>query len=472
MKILLIYPPTLNEILGNNPEIIDSERGFNPPLGLLYIASYLEKNSHHEVRIIDAPVEGLNYPEIEKKIAEFSPDIVGITALTFTLVDVLKTAKIAKKAVPETKVVMGGPHAYIYPEETIKFEDVDFLILGEGELIFKQLADTIEKKGDLSKIPSLVYKENETIKKTPMAGMIENLDGLPHPARHLVPYKKYNSILFPRTPVTTMFTSRGCPYRCSFCLRPHLGKLFRARSPENVLDEIKKCVDMGIRDFLIYDDTFTVNRKRVLKICDLIISEGLNINWDCRARVDTVDEKLLEKMKKAGCIGIHYGIEAGTEKVLKNLRKQIDIKKAKEVCRVTKSLGIKTLVYFMLGSPGETRQDIEETFRLMLELKADFVHLTIFTPFPATELYLKGLETGIIKNDYWREFARNPSKDFVPPHWSEFFTLEELKKLLVEGYKKFYLRGEYILQEMLSIKSPGELFRKAKAGMKVLFMRK
>jgi len=473
VKLLLINPPSENELLGNNPRIIESERGFNPPLGLLYIAAYLRKNSSHEIAVIDAPSEHLSYSLLEKRIAAFAPDVVGITAMTFTMRDVLKTAGIVKKLNDGTKCVLGGPHVFIYPDETINLPQVDFLILGEGEIVFKEFLDVYETKGDLSKVPSLVYKNNsgETV-KTPLAPMIEDLDALPHPARDLTPFERYSSLIFSRTPVTTVFTSRGCPYGCKFCLRPHLGKKFRCRSAENVIGELEECVRMGIRDFLIYDDTFTVIKKRVADICDLIIKKKLDIRWDCRARVDTVDEEILVKMKKAGCIGIHYGIESGSLKVLKNINKGITPEQARDVCALTRKIGLKVLTYFMIGLPGETMADMEETFSMMKSIRADYAHLTIFTPFPGTELYRFGMESGIIKKDHWKKFAENPEDDFVPPHWGENFTREDLHELLVRAYQGFYLRPGNITRILFNIRTPGEFFRKARAGLKVMFMKK
>jgi radical SAM superfamily enzyme YgiQ (UPF0313 family) len=468
VKILLINPPRENEIIGNNPSIIEEERGINPPLGLLYIAGYLEKFTKHDVAVIDSQVERLSYDSLGSRIAEAKPDVVGITAMTLTLLDVIKTANLVKTIDKNIKVVLGGPHVHLFPEETLRLGNIDYLVLGEGEIVFKELLDHIEDKYELSKITGLVFKDNGNIVNTGIHQMIKNLDEIPFPARHLVPFKKYTSLLSKGNIITTIFTSRGCPYKCAFCDRPHLGKKFRARSAKNVVDEVEECTRMGINEFLFYDDTFAVNKERVLNICDEIIRRKLAISWDIRTRVDTVNEELLRHLKKAGCQGIHYGIEAGTEKILNVLQKGITIEQAKKIFNLTRKYNISILAYFMIGNPGETREDIMETFKVMKMLKPDYVHLTILTPFPGTKIYADGLSKEIIKKDYWAEFARKPSINFSPPHWDEIFTREELNEFLKKGYHDFYIRPMYMIRKLSKIRSFNEFKKNVKAGLKVL----
>ncbi len=204
-----------------------------------------------------------------------------------------------------------------------------------------------------------------------------------------------------------------------------------------------------------------------MDICNEIISRDLKIGWDVRARVDTIDEELLKKMKQAGCLRIHYGIESGTEKILKVLRKGITLEKAKEAVVLTKNVCIETLAYFMICAPTETKEDIEETIRFMKALNPDFVHITIITPFPSTDLYFLGLERGILPCDYWREFARNPTPDFKPYFWEENLTRGELEEYLKKAYKSFYLRPRYILKKISKLKSFRELTQKARVGWKI-----
>jgi len=471
MRALLINPPRFNELCANNPKIVEEERGINPPLGLLYIAAYLEKETSHEVEIIDAQVEGYTYEELAVALKRTTASVFGITVMTLTLIDVMKTVALIKSIHKDSIIVLGGPHVHLYPDQTIKLEGVDYLVLGEGERSFAHLLDALESNGDLTDITGLVFRQNGKIIHTGVPALISGLDALPFPARHLTPYRRYRSLLSKGEIVTTLFTSRGCPYRCRFCDRPHLGKVFRTRSPHNVVDEIEECIKLGIHEFLFYDDTFTVSIKRAKEISREIIRRKLDITFDIRTRVNTIDEELLDLLKRAGCAGIHYGVEAGNDRMLEVLQKDISVKQARLAFAVTKRKKIQTLAYFMIGSPSETLQDIHDTFRLQKELDPDYLHMTILTPFPGTNIYADALKQGIIKKDVWAEFAASPTAYFETPFWGEHFTKKELQQLLTEGYKRFYLRPTYITKRLFQIRSLHELFKKARAGLKVVKMK-
>ncbi len=468
MRIILIQPPIQHSFADNSPTIISENRGLNPPLGLLYLAAYLEHNTSHHVAVIDCQAEECSLERLAQRVKAFNPDVAGIGVTTMTVLDALAAARTVKAADKTVKVVFGGPHVHLFPKETIAFQEVDCLVLGEGERSFAELLDKMDKPSALKKIPGLVFREKNKIIHTGNPKSIEDLDSLPFPARRLTPYKKYNSLLAARNPMTTMFTSRGCPFKCAFCDRPHLGRRFRSRSPANVVREIEQCLGMDIHDFLIYDDTFTVIRQRVIDICDMIINRRLDISFDIRSRVDTVDEDMLDRLARAGCRGIHYGVEAGTEKVLKILNKGIDIDRVTRVFKATNKRNIPVLAYFMIGNPGETLQDVKQTFRVMKKLNPDYVHLTMLTPFPGTEIYAMALEQGIISHDVWKEYAANPTIDFQPPFWSEYFSLHELRELTKNGYRQFYLRPGHVARQIAGIRSMAEFKKKARAAMTII----
>lgn len=465
MRIVLISPPHKNIVSTTIPEKINQERGVQPPLGLLYLASYLKEYSEHAVTIIDCDAEGLDYPDLKQRISQHQPDIVGIQVLTFTLLDALKTAALVKNVLEGIPVVFGGPHVTIYPQESLEYQDVDYIVRGEGEASFKRMLDVINSEEMLLSINGIGFKKNgETvITKEPI--FIDNLDSLPFPDRTLLPYQKYYSLLSKNFPITTMMTSRGCPYHCIFCER--MGKKFRAISAAKVIAEIEHCLKLGIKEIFFHDDTFTIDKKRVFEICSLISEKNLRFDWSARARVDTASYDLLSAMKRAGCGRISFGVESGNPRILQNLKKGITLEQAVSAFRDAKKLKIKTLADFMIGSPGETRQDIMETFDFVKKLNPDYVQFSVTTPYPGTELYKESLARRIIKSDVWEDFAKHPRVGFIPPLWTENLSRSDLIDLLSEAYKKFYLSPKFFIKEALNIKSLKELFIKAKAGLKL-----
>lgn len=471
MRLVLINPDQRLSLRGNNPKIIDNERGKNPPLGLLYVAASVKQIGRHQVNVIDASLPGFGQETLEKLFREDQCDVLGITVTSFTLLDAIEVIQLFKKVNPRGKVIAGGPHVAIYPQETIGLGLIDVAVKREGEPVINQILDRLDEPAALQDVRGICFGYYGDIIDTGEAPYIEQLDSLPFPDRSFLPYKEYFSLLGGDAYSTTIFTSRGCPFRCAFCDRPAMGKVFRCHGSDYVVQEIRQCLDLGIREFLFYDDTFTVKRQRVLDICRQITELGLGISWDIRARVDTVDEEILLALKQAGCQAVHYGVESGSERILERLKKGISLSRVNEVFRLTREVGMETLAYFMIGSPGETRDDIRASLDLARALNPDMLHLTIFTPFPATQLYREALEVGIISTDVWREFAANPRADFVPPIWQENFSKAELQEIIIQAYKKFYVRPEYIWAGLRRLRSLSEFKRKAKAGLSVLRMR-
>ncbi len=475
MKILLINPPRWNELVGKNPSIIEEHRGFNPPLGLLYIASALKKGFPHlQVDVLDTQPRRWTYDQLESHLKETDYDVAGISAMTFTLIDSHRTAKLIKKLHPTTKVVLGGTHVHLFPEETIGLEGIDFGFMGEAEFSFVDFINRISRPDEYRDVQGLIFRDGTgTVVKSDPA-LVDDLDRVPFPDRTLLDIGLYNSLLGRRALNTTIISSRGCPYRCAFCDRPlsPVTSHCRWRSAENVVDELSECVELGIRDFLFYDDTLTVNKKRVLEICQEILSRGLRIRWDIRTRVDTVDRDMLDMLKKAGCAAIHYGVEAGNDRVLKVIKKGFTIAKVRETFAATRKAGIETLAYFMIGLPTETERDIQDSFALAKELKPDYAHFTIFSPYPGTEFYSMALERGLFRRDVWRDFAKSPTPDFRIPVWEEHFSRDQLFGMLVKFYKSFYMRPRYILSRVKKLQSWDEFTKKARAGLSVIQMKK
>lgn len=471
-RILLVYPPKENIISTNIPEIVQEGMGSFPPLGLMYLASAIEKFTEWEVEILDTQAAGTSYALLEKQIASRKADVVGIQVYTFSLIDAYETARIVRKVLPDARIVMGGPHVNIYPAETMESGLADYVCLGEGEYSLSELLGRIATDKSAEGIKGIWRRESGRTVEGPHPEVINDLDALPFPSRKLVPADRYKTLLS-RGRFTTLMSSRGCPYRCIYCDRPQMGKKFRPRSAVNIADEIETCLrDFGIRTFFFYDDTFNIDRVRVMAFCRELKSRSLGVKWDIRARIDRMDEEMLDALADAGCERIHYGIESGSQDILDNMRKDIKLDEAKRIVHSTKKAGIETLCYFMLGNPGEKEEHIKRTVDFACSLDADYAHIAVTIPFPGTPLYALGLERKIFKDDYWREFAQNPSKDFVPRVWEENFSREELIARMNASYRRFYFRPQYMFKTLFKTKSPSELIQKITGGIGLLFKNK
>jgi radical SAM superfamily enzyme YgiQ (UPF0313 family) len=284
--------------------------------------------------------------------------------MTFLLLDALKVARLVKKTNPGSHVVFGGTHPTIYPREIAGQPEVDSIVVGEGEHTFSELLDAVDGGRSLSGIEGVGFRRNGDVVINPPREFIQDLDSLPFPDRELLPWQKYYNLLGRgKEYMTSLLTSRGCPFNCTFCTKKD-GRMCRVRSPENVVQEIEQNVRLGITDFDIIDDTFTIDRKRVLAIADLIIEKKLDITMDLSARVDTVDQEILDRLAQAGCNRVRFGVESGNPGVLENLQKGITLDQVREAYRMAKKAGIVTFAYFMLGSPGETEKEVRESISL------------------------------------------------------------------------------------------------------------
>lgn len=441
-RLLLVNPPYNHSIEGNLPRYVDDARGNIPPLGLLYTAAAVRARAGWDVMVCDMSA-GQSLPDLHV-------DVVGITATSFTLLDALEVAGKVKEryGVP---VVLGGIHASIFPQATAALPNIDCAYVGESEITFPDALDAIA-----SGHASIVEGES------PDVGM------LPMPAFDLLELDRYYSVIGGSRKLVSMFTSRGCPYKCIFCHRLTMGRRFRARTPEQVLEELQYVAALGVREVLFYDDTFSVDMDRAKAICDSIIAAkrlGVveDLKFDIRTRVSNVDEELLDKLKAAGCHRIHYGVEASSDRMLNVLQKGITIAEVCRAFRITRAVGIETLAYFMLGSPTETVEDILRTIQVAKGLKPDYCHFAVLTPYPATPLYSQGLADGLFP-DYWARFAEKPVSGWEPPYWPEL-PRQELLCLLDRAYREFYMRPRYIWEELQKTRSLRQLVKKGKAAL-------
>lgn len=430
-KILLFNPPIY--FSNGSPVSIDNSV---PPLGLMYLASYLNKNSKKlRAKVVDIGVEKISLEELVKVIKKDKPLVIGISSMTPQLQGAVELAKMIKvKFGNKIKIFLGGPHISADPDFIVRFHDIfDYAITGEGE---KTFMESLEKVSEGKKIPQV--QKGETI---------ENLDEIPFPKLEPIKREKYNQN-------ESMMFSRGCPYHCYYCSRPSISRLIRYRSANNLIKEIieKYPFCQGKIDF--QDDTFTLNRNKVIEFCQAVSQKGLKLSWRCNSRIDLVDDELLGFMKKAGCSLIHFGIEAGNEiirkeKVNKGLFTNKDITRIIALCH---KHGIKFAGYFMIGHPGETKKNLEETKKMILTSGIDIMGLSIPTPFPGSILYDVAKSRGIVNEQIIDQFAmKKLGEGYVgnyPVLTSEKVSRDYIFSLMKEINRNFYLTPKMFLRKL------------------------
>ena len=371
------------------------------PMGLLYIGGILEHKGH-EVDMLDLLVSKYSKEKIKNKLEEYQPDVVGITCVTMNYPvasDILKHCKSVNK---DIITVIGGPHVTFAPVETLTEAPwIDIVVRREGEMT---ILDIVGGK-KLADIDGIAYRDKDSsIKLTKERGLIENLDELPPPARHLFQLSRYHVL----DSHASLVTGRGCPFNCIFCVGSKMGgRRARYRNPKLVVDEIEQALALGFKEVNFEDDLVTFNHKHLNAICDEIIGRGLKFNWSAFARVDTVNPEILSKMRGAGCTWISYGVESGNQQILDIVKKKITIKKVREAVKMAEEADIKILASFIIGLPGETKETLKETMDFAQELGV-FYGFHVLAPFPGSEVREKAEEYGIeIMTSDWAKYDAN-----------------------------------------------------------------
>lgn len=417
-----------------------------PPLGIAYMAGVLQENNI-DVEILDASAEDMDFKDVEKELLKRKPDLVALTALTPTIGRALETAQVVKETLPDPIVVMGGYHPTFNFIETLEDENVDIVIRGEGEYIMLNLVQALENQSSLHDVKGIVFedKNSKEIVVNPEAPLIQDLDELPFPALNLLPMKKYR-LLDMDTHMTTMITTRGCPMQCSFCSSAAMhGKKIRERSVENIVDEIEYLkTNYDIDTIAFMDDTFTLKKRKVMAICDEILKRNIEIMWGCTSRVDTLDEKLLKKMKESGCITIFIGVESADQQQLDNMCKNTTIAKIENAFKIAHKLKIRTIASVALGMPGDTKEIMNKTVKFVHKLKPNYAIYSLATPYPGTRFYKEAFEKNLIKIKDWSKYTL-----ITPILETIDCSLNDMRKIQAKAFMKFYLRPHYIIRQFL-----------------------
>lgn len=459
MNILLISPPYPKDKIFRKS--MKNLGAVLPPLGIAYIAAMLEKDSHI-VKIIDGPawatVFEYGFDNLAKDIHEFHPDIVGVSASTSQVDHAKETISLAKKVNKDCKIILGGTLISADPKTLLNFEQVDYGVYGEADLTFSEIVKAIQGGKKIEGMEGVIWRENDHIKFLKPKTIID-LDQIPMPARHLLRMEIYrpSPANYRRTPATTIITSRGCPYQCIFCSRPTEGTVFRAHSAERVVEEMEYLTKTyGIRDVQIFDDTFSLIPSRIEKICELLISKNIDINWNCMTRVDKITPSLLALMKKAGCYEIGFGIESGSDRILQFIKKSTTTELIRKGVKMTKEAGIDVRGFFVIGFPTETKEEILQTIDFAKELDVDVAQFMISTPFPGTEMWDIAKKIGVVSDD-WNNFTMYAPDKL--PYSSDILKEKELLSLYRKAYRSFYLRPSFVIKQITKLRSLEDIER-------------
>lgn len=443
--VLLLNPPLYFE--NDKPKSLDVSL---PPLGLLYLASYINKNSKtFKAKIIDIGNEKLSLLEIIKKIKTIKPFVVGITSMTPQLQGTLELAVNIKNNIKNVPIFLGGPHVSADPNYVKRHHKIfDYAIIGEGEITFLNSLNKLLQKKHIPKIQKSI---------PPL-----DLDILPVADKKLIKryqYKQTESMMF----------SRGCPFQCYYCSRPSISHIVRYRTVKNLISEIKKCYPFCKGKISFQDDTFTMRRDKVIEFCQEIIIQKIKISWDCNTRIDLVDKELLTLMKQAGCKQINFGIESGNERVRKQIihKGNFSNKDIYKVFKYCKTLKIIIACYFMIGHPTETKKELNDTKNMILNSKIDVLGLSIPTPFPGSVLYEIALKEGIISPSIIDDFSSKKLglgySGIYPIYISNNINRDYLFNLMKYINRKFYLNINTFINHFLKdILSPIQFISDAK----------
>jgi anaerobic magnesium-protoporphyrin IX monomethyl ester cyclase len=415
-------------------------------LGLGYLAAVLEKNEY-QVDVIDCQLLKLSLEDFRSEISKRQPNIVGVTSSTLTYQSALKLVKIVKEACPDCITIAGGPHVTFWDDKALEeCPELDIVVRREGEITMLEIVQKIEADKSYDDVLGTTVRKEGKIVKNPDRPYIEDLDGLPFPARHLWPMERlreYEDILY-------LATSRGCVYWCEFCttVRMH-GRKYRMRSPKNVVDELEFLhKTYGAKKFTFCDDAFTVDQPRTEALCSEILQRGLKIEWNCGTRVDMITKDLLMKMKESGCISVWFGVESGTQQVLDAMKKGITPELTIKVLGWVRELGLKPVPNVILGFPGETKKSAWKTIKFVEKIAPDEVGFyNVATPFPGTPMY------DIVKEKGWLRVTDFDMYDTTHPIFeTPWLSMKDLGKLREGAFHHYYLRTAFLFDKKRKFK--------------------
>ncbi|MBI2027093.1 MAG: cobalamin B12-binding domain-containing protein [Deltaproteobacteria bacterium] len=426
MKILLMSNIVENSAQSNPEWTAENDSGSFSPSGLMYIAGYLRQHApHHEIKLLDANLLNYSQEDIRRDISAFMPDIVGMTVYTDILYDTFETVKVIKSISKDIKIMMGGAHPTNHPMETMEMPGVDYVCVGEGEITFAEFIEALEGKRELSGIPGILWR-NE--------------------------YEKYYSMIGTGAPTGIICSSRGCPYRCTFCSKAYSS--YRSRSVDNIMEEMQLYYDRGIREFMFFDDMFNLPAQRALAISQAIRSKFPDIQWCFRGRADQITEELAQDLRKSNCKQVSVGAEAHTDEGQKELKTGKSVEKTRRAVQILRKNKIKSNTNWIIGLPSQkSEKDMDDLIRVVLETDSDYVQFSVLMLWDDTQLYREAVETGVISANLWPDYIKNPIPNFLIPAWEKYVPRSIQAKYVRKAYRKHYFRFRTFYRQMLDVKT-------------------
>ena len=461
-KVFFIYPPSpvlnredrcqqpINELLAISPL---------PPTDLMYMAAVAERCGY-EAKIKDYSQGG----DFIQDIRTYKPDFLVANIATPTFKSDIMSLKTAKELCPNVITIVKGAPFLTYNANTI-YENpfIDYVIMGEPELTLQDILSGVPN----DEILGICYRENFQPVKNDKRPFNENLDDLPFPARHLVDNSIYKRPDNGKVQAVIK-VSRGCPFHCFFCLAtPVSGSRVRVRSAENIVAEIKECVEKyNIRNFLFWSDIFNLDRAWTMNLCQKILDSGLKITWSANTSANAIDDEMAKLMYKAGCRLVELGVESGSQKMLNNIGKRGTLDDIRRTVKILKNNKIKVYNSFVIGLPWDTDETIEETVRFAIELESDYVSFYAAAPLPGTKFFAYAMTNQLIEGGL--DFTNAYSKPIVRSHT---LTRDRIAELHKQALRRFYLRPKFILRTLFSLRSFAELVNYFRAGLALILKR-
>lgn len=464
MRITFAYPKIEDKDNSSHVDLVRQNIGCLPPLSLTFPAATLREEGH-QVRIIDGNALNLSKEQFLSKIRSTQPDIVGFNLSTFTFHKTLEIIKEIKSRL-KIPIFVGGKHVEYYPKDTIKRKEIDYALSGEADHSSVQLIKTLESENKLSKVKGLLFKKKDKIIRTPRQDENFSLDDLPTPAYDLLPIKKYYTFVTKRRNFSTIITSRGCPFKCIYCGVSNTKVRFS--SPEKMIKDLKILDKLKVREVEFYDNSFTLNKERVIEFCRLFRKENLDMTFNIHTRADLLDRKVIDSLSKSNCKRINIGIESADNKILTRIKKEINIDKARKVIRYIKKKDITLFGYFIMGSPYETFDSMKKNLNFAKSLPFDYVQFTRMVASPSTEL--NDIMIGQLGVDLWEKHIKT-GEDINIPLVDCDLTSEQVDKFIERSYKEFYLRPSKIYKILSKTRSFKEFGNYIKAGFESLYLR-